>query len=130
MISYVSYLFGFRLREGDRIRLYGGYNVEPKWLGGKKACFGRCLGFIAGQGKQPAALVELDEALTFDSTSGKYVVLELRYTGSRWGKRENVHIELCNFVPEDRAWKDRKRGEWIESHASYQVVIGRALHSS
>ena len=122
MISFLSNLLSRRLREGHRVRLFGGYDMEPKWLGGKDAYLGRCSRFIKGQSRQLAAVVELDEEVTFDRTSEKTVVLELRYVGARWGKRETVHIKLCDFVPEDKAWKERKRGEWIESHTSYLVV--------
>jgi len=122
-MSFLSNLFGRRLREGDRIRLSGGYEMEPKWLGGKDAYLGRCLKFISGQSKQPAAVVELDETIAINSLSGNVVILELRYAGARWRKREIVHLELCDFVPENKAWNDRKRGEWIESHASYELLV-------
>jgi hypothetical protein len=113
---------GKGLRKGDRVRLYGGYEMEPKWLGGKDAHFGRCLGFIRGQNKQLAAVIELDEEVTFGNRAGTIVVLELRYAGARWGKKEIVHLELCDFMPEDKAWDERKQGEWIESHAICQVI--------
>jgi hypothetical protein len=122
LISSLSNKSGRGLHEGDRVRLFGGYEMEPKWLGGKDAHLGRCLGFIQGQNKQRAAIIELDEKVTFGSKAGKIVVLELRYVGARWSKREVVHLELCDFLPEDKAWNERKRGDWIESHAIYQVI--------
>jgi hypothetical protein len=33
-----------------------------------------------------------------------------------------VHIELCDFVPEAKPWDDRRRGVWVESHATYERV--------
>jgi hypothetical protein len=39
-----------------------------------------------------------------------------------WSKGEIVQLELCDSMPEDRAWDERKRGEWIESHAIRQVI--------
>ena len=54
--------------------------------------------------------------------SGKIIVLELRYAGASWTKNEVVHVELCNFMPEDKPWKDRAQGVWVESHASYAIL--------
>jgi hypothetical protein len=33
-----------------------------------------------------------------------------------------VHLELCDFEPEDRPWKTRRQGTWVESHASYTRI--------
>jgi hypothetical protein len=33
-----------------------------------------------------------------------------------------VHVELCDFQPEAKAWQHRKRGKWVESHASYKKL--------
>ncbi len=83
---------------------------------------GKCITFIKGQNKQPAAVVELDEAISFENISGKIIVLELRYAGASCTKNEVVHVELCNFMPEDKPWKDRAQGVWVESHASYAIL--------
>lgn len=96
--------------------------MDPTWLCGRDAYTGTCISFIKGQNERPAAVIELDEPITVDGTTGKIVVLELRYVGARWVKRETVHVELCDFMPEDKSWKDRKRGKWVESHASYAVI--------
>jgi hypothetical protein len=106
------------LKVGDRIRLSGGYDMEPKWLAGNDCYFGAITEFIPGQNQTPAAVVKLDHAITFDDTTGDIVILELRYEGAKWMEKETVHIELCDFVPEAASWKSRKRGKWVESHAS------------
>jgi hypothetical protein len=111
-------MFG-KLKVGDRIRLSGGYDMEPKWLGGKECYLGTVVEFIPGQSRPPAAVVKLDDAITFDDISGDIVVLELRYVGAKWLKKEYVHVELCNFEPEAAPWKFRKQGKWVESHATY-----------
>lgn len=107
------------LEVGDSVRLSGGYEMEPKWLGGKDGYAGTVVDFIPGQNQAPSAVVKLDHAITFDDVTGDIVILELRYKGAKWGQRETVHVELCNFLPDRASWKSRKRGVWIESHASY-----------
>lgn len=110
------------LKVGDRVRLSGGYDMDPKWLSGKECYVGRVTEFIPGQNKLPAAIVQLDSPIAFENTIGDIVVLELRYVGARWGRTDIVHVELCNFTPEAKSWKDRKQGKWVESHASYVKV--------
>jgi len=111
-------MFG-TLKIGDKVRLNGGYDMEPKWLAGESFYIGTVIEFIPGQNKTSAAVVKLDRDITFDDTTGDILVLELRYDGAKWKKSETVHVELCNFVPEAATWKSRKQGKWIESHASY-----------
>ena len=113
-------MFG-TLKVGDKVRLSGGYDMEPKWLAGENCYTGTVTvtEFILGQNKSPAAVVKLDHEITFDDTIGSIVILELRYEGAKWKKSETVHVELCNFVPEAATWKSRKQGKWVESHASY-----------
>lgn len=110
------------LAVGDRIELSGGYEPDPSWLGGKPSIRGRLTAFIPGQNRSPAAVVELDEALSGQSVSGSTIVLELRLVGAEWAATEVVHVELCDFIPEPTAWKDRRQGEWVESHANYRLV--------
>jgi len=110
------------LNVGDKIRLSGGYDMEPKWLAGKNFHSGTVTEFIPGQNQTPAAVVKLDAPITFDETTGDIVVLELRYEGAKWAEKEIVHVELCNFIPEPASWKFRKQGKWVESHASYKKL--------
>ena len=110
------------LTVGDRIWLHGGYDMEPRWLGGEKGYFGHVVGFIPGQNDTPAAVVKLEEPITVDNLTGDVVVLELRYVGSKWQNQATVHIELCGFMPEPKRWQERRKGKWIESHATYKKV--------
>ena len=111
-------MFG-TLKIGDRIRLSGGYDMEPRWLAGKDSHIGTVSEFIPGQNQAPAAVVKLDHAITVDDTTADIIVLELRYEGAKWKEKETVHVELCDFVPEAASWKFRKQGKWVESHATY-----------
>jgi len=96
--------------------------MDPKWLNNKQHHTGVVKAFIPGQNDSPAAVVELDEHITFDEIKGNIIVLELRYVGAKWKKSQIVHVELCDFVPEEKTWKDRKQGKWVESHASYKRI--------
>ena len=111
-----------RLEVGSRVRLSGGYERFPSWLKGEHSYLGECIAFIEGQNTMPAAVVKLDKAIEFDGTSGDIVVLELRYVEASWAASGVVHIELCSFTPEDRHWKERRKGVWVESNASYVTI--------
>src|SRR5512145_179122 len=100
------------LTAGTRVKLSGGYDMEPRWLGGKAAHLATLEGFIPGQGASSAAVVRLDEPITVDGLTGSYLVLELRYVGATWASGAVVHVELCNFVPEPRRWQERRQGRW------------------
>ena len=114
------------LKIGDRIRLSGGYNREPTYLQNPPSIerTGSVINFIIGQNSSPAALVKLDSMITGEKITGEIVVLELRYVGQTWecSGPNIVHIELCDFIPENKSWKDRKQGEWIEAAASWEKI--------
>jgi hypothetical protein len=108
---------------GDRVRLFGGYDQDPEWLGGRPEVFGIVERFIPGQNKEPAAVVRLDEELTVGEAKGSLVVLELGLVEADWTTSEpRIHVELCNFEPESHRWKERRQGAWVESHATYRIV--------
>lgn len=125
-VSFITKLLGRSLRVGDRVRLAGGYDVEPQWLGGRSACFGECVTFMRWKETRLAAVVRLDEPLTFDSVSGAYVVLRLRHVGARWANQETVHLELFAHAP-DTPPALTTRSVWIESHANYRVEASNNL---
>ncbi len=108
------------LKVGDHIWLSGGYDPDPEWLNGNKGYWGTVDSFIPGQGEEPAAVIRLDRRITVKNVTGDILVLELRWKGAKWGDRGAVHIELCDFLPEEKPWKDRKQGIWVESHAEYR----------
>jgi hypothetical protein len=106
------------LRPGRRVRVSGGYDMDPAWLGGADGCVGTVERFIPGQNDTPAVVVRLDHAISARQTTGQVLVLELRHERASWQDGVTVHVELCSFDPEDARWQDRRRGEWIESHAT------------
>ena len=112
---------------GDRISLSGGYDYEPRWLSGKSCHQGVISAIIPGQNETPAVVVRLEAPITVDGVTGEFVVLELRYVGAKWKETGTVHLELCDFVPEPKAWQHRRQGKWIESHAIYKQIERHAL---
>jgi len=107
---------------GTRVKLSGGYDAGSTWLGEKQEVYGTLAKFIPGQNDPPAALIKLDEPLAADGVTGEFIVLELRYVGAEWKPTETVHVELCDFEPEEKRWQDRRQGKWVESHATYKRI--------
>lgn len=113
---------GQGLKAGDRVRISGGYEMEPRWLEDGGAREGTLVRFIPGQNARPAAVVRLDNALTVDGRRGDFLVLELRHAGAAWQPGASVHLELLGEEPEDLRWQDRKQGTWIEAAATITAL--------
>lgn len=115
---------------GRRIRLSGGYDFEPAWLDKRPWLEGEVAAWIPGQNREEACVVALDELLTAEGlvrgrreeVRGRYAVLQLRYEGATWEDTGVVHVELCEEMPQPKAWPDRPVGAWVESHATYELV--------
>jgi hypothetical protein len=108
------------MQTGDRVRLSGGYDFEPTWLSGRASVEGAVVDFIPGQNDTAAAVIRLDASITAKGVTGDVLVLEIRYVGATWETTGIVHIELCDFTPERKRWQDRQKGNWVESHATYE----------
>jgi hypothetical protein len=110
---------------GNTIKLSGGYDYKIRYLEKSKASFrlGTVIGFIEGQNDKPALVARLNEIISGEKITGDIVVLELRHTGVSWTESNlSVHIELCDFIPENKPWKDRRQGEWIEAAATLNKI--------
>lgn len=103
---------------GEHVSLSAGYDMEPDWLHGGPGYTGIVSRFIPGQNDNSAAVIELNSAISVAEVTGKILVLELRYVGAKWTGQNTVHVELCDFEPEPKAWQFRRQGKWIESHAT------------
>ena len=108
------------LQLGDRIRIGGGYDAGSTWLPEGESRDATLVRFIPGQNKTPAGVFKLDTPITAEGMTGDIVVLELRYVGAKWGPSKTVHVELCDFTPEPKTWQERRRGKWVEDHATCQ----------
>ncbi len=93
------------LEIGDRIEIYGGYDYDPLFLKKPRANKrnGKVIDFIEGQNTAKAAVVRLENVIFGNNLSGDIVVLELRYLGQTWASQGPVHVELCDFIPENKA---------------------------
>jgi len=111
------------LTVGDRVRVYGGYDMDPEWLAGGSGYTGSVAAFIPSQNDGVAAVVRFDEVIELREGSGSFAVLELGHTGATWSEdRPRLHVELCDFEPPPVRWQDRRRGAWVESHATYEIL--------
>lgn len=106
------------LEIGDLVRLSGGYHFEPEWLAGMESVRGSVVAFLPGQNENPAAVIKLDELLSYKNLTDSIAVLELRYADATWGENQVVQVELCDFMPEQTPWPNRRKGRWTESHAT------------
>lgn len=112
------------LRVGDRIRLSGGYDIPPPWLGGRDSITGHVVAFAETDVSRPAAVVKLDEVITFEELNSDIVMLYLRYKDGRWGAGDVVHLELWRQMPPSHVSQeiDSDVRKWVESHVSYRIV--------
>jgi hypothetical protein len=112
------------LKINDTIKLHDGYDFNPVFLQNppNKDRIGKVIKSIPVKNQESAFIVKLDFPITAKNTTGDILVMKLRYQGQTWKTNGPVHLELCDFVPEDKQWKDRKHGVWIESHASFDII--------
>jgi hypothetical protein len=121
------------LKVGDRVIVCGGYDYNAAWLAANPEGYcGRVAAFIPGQNETPAAVVKLDEELVLPDGAGAvqgrevrgdFLVLELGHVGTDWSTpTPRIHVELCDFVPEEVSWENRSQGAWVESHATYRIA--------
>ena len=111
------------MRVGDRVFLSGAYD-HPGWLQGGPGYAGTLERFIPGHNEgDSSAVVRLDAALTLEGVTGFYVVLDLRYVGVSWEADEVIgSVELCAFVPEALPVRERRRGTWVQTHATIRLA--------
>jgi len=108
------------LNVGNRVKIYGGYFEEPKWLKHDEHVVGEVVGFILDQDKQDLLVIKLEEEFVVGHDKGSYLVLGLRYENMRWDDKGIVSVELCDFIPEDKPWELRKHGKGVETAATYE----------
>ena len=107
---------------GNRIFITGGHSVVAEWLDGGAGYAGSVFQYIPGQNVMDAMVVKLDERILLENGQGDYLVLELRYQNAGWEQEATVHVELCDFIPEDKTWRKRKQGVWVEAAATLRLT--------
>jgi hypothetical protein len=80
------------------------------------------LKYIPGQKSNDALVAKLNSPISCKSIAGGTIVLEIRHQCEKWMEGGIVHIELCDFIPENLEWSKWKQGVWIEAAASYKVI--------
>ena len=108
----------------DRIKIHGGYDYDPEFLKEppQKPRTGIVERFIPTPSGAGAAVVKLDFPITCKGTTGDILVLTLRQEGQTWATEGPVHLELCDFEPENKLYNERKQGVWVESHAAITIL--------
>jgi hypothetical protein len=119
---------GQPLEVGQRIRVFGGYDMYPEWLEqSPEGVLGTVVEFIPGENEEPAVIVQLDSPLETRRGTGTHLVLEQGWVGVKWGQTSpRVHVELCDFRPAGEPSSRRRRGSWAESHATFETLPRRS----
>jgi len=116
-----------RLREGNHIRLFGGYYMEPRWLRDRKEYRATILRFIdnkntwgsRGDGDL-SAVIEFDQPIEFDGIKGEYGILFLRWLNQKWKTKGVAHVHLLSSDITTIEEMTESNARWMESHASYE----------
>ena len=113
---------------GDKLLVTGGYDYDPRWLKGSDGCIGTVIRFLWEGGERQRKLVlDLGEDFHTCEFSGRYLILFLRHSGSRWEDEGVVHVVVGNSIPKDveniGVASDPKSGfKWVEAAASYRIL--------
>jgi hypothetical protein len=117
-----------RLEPGDRIRLFGGYDMEPRWLGDRDCYYATVLGFFDNRiekrtgDERLSAAIEFDQPLSFEGLEAKFGVILGRWEGQRWERKGVVHVCLVEREISDSSQITKDNSRWMESHASYECL--------
>jgi len=119
-----------KLKVGDRIRLFGGYDMNPPWLKGGDGYNAGVLSFfdneIDGRDGDSAlsVLIEFDEEIEFKGFLGKFGFITSRWEGQTWETEGVVHVYICNSKIQTAAEINNVNSYWVESHVSYKKISG------
>jgi len=119
-----------RLEPGNRIRLFGGYDMDPRWLKERACYYATVLKFFDNRiekrkgDERLSAVIEFDELVSFEGLQGKYGVILGRWEGQRWEKKGVVHVHLVDREVSDASEITKANSRWMESHASYECIDG------
>ena len=119
-----------RLKVGDRIKLFGGYDMNPPWLFGGEGYTAKVLSFfdncITGRkGDSSISIsIEFDEPLTFKGFIGKYGFIMGRWEDQKWEDAGGVHVHITTNKISKASDITEENSRWVESHANYQKISG------
>ena len=116
-----------KLTAGDRIRLFGGYDLDPEWLRMRPAHYATVSGFFDNEidgrsdDSRISASIEFEEELEFKGVRGRYGFIMGRWEGQTWETEGVVHVHLSDRHVSSAAEVESANTAWLESHASYAV---------
>jgi hypothetical protein len=119
-----------KLKPGDRIKLFGGYDMDPRWLKDRDCYYATVLKFFDNKiekrkgDERLSAVIEFDDLVTFEGLQGKYGVILGRWEGQLWERKGVVHVHLIDREVSDSSEITKDNSRWMESHASYECIDG------
>jgi hypothetical protein len=110
-----------KLKVGDRIRLFGGYDMKPTWLKGGDGYNARVLSFfdneIGGRDGDSAlsALIEFEEEIESEGFLGKFGFITGRWEGQTWETEGAVHVNICKRKIQTAAEIETLNSCWVNN---------------
>ena len=119
-----------KLKPKDKIKLYGGYDMDPPWLKDRDYHYATVLRFIDNKiekrknDERLSAVIEFDNDFEFKGFKGKFGVIMGRLEGQQWETKGTVHVYLLlsEIMKQEEMTEENSR--WVESHASYEKMKG------
>lgn len=116
-----------RLKIGDRIRITGGYDMNPPWLNGGSGYDGVVTGFFENEIQKRhgdsaiSVAIEFDNEIECKGVKAKYGYLLTRYADQIWeSENHGIHVYLSKLPISNSADILSKDLIWAESHAGYR----------
>ena len=88
------------LEIGTKLKLMGGYEPHPIWLGGENAYVGQIESvYPTKAGSPPLIAVRLKHPITWGNLRGDILFLKLRYANAEWEEAGVVQAYLFDSLP-------------------------------
>ena len=95
---------------GDRVQVSGGYDFEPRWLGGRPSVSGVVVKWVPGQNEAPGCVIRLDEVITTEGDvrgarethTGRFLVLEPSPSSASQSRNRNRALSRTLRVAGER----------------------------
>ena len=118
------------LKQGDRVSVAGGYDMEPRWLEGHPDGYiGTVEGFLQDTNGHDAAVIQLEQEVTMAGASsgkslrGRYLLLTFAWAEMNWSEPgPRLHVHLLEDVPAKYLSEAEFHQRWVESHASWDFA--------
>jgi hypothetical protein len=119
----------YKIRTGDHIRIWSGYEKPYEWLWGRREVSGIVVRWEGLLSESRVCFVKLDDPLPRSeielltgSMSGLYVALKLRYVKREWTESGTVSVSVYSAIPSDVEMSEDGRDFMVESHAKYSLI--------